>query len=136
MADVIVKIFPGDEVVFSESFSTPVTAAQVKDRIRDINAAWVGRLTEASSSSILLGHHQLVPGGTYHLVLQEGKYCNTQLLLMRSKPDTWKGLEEERVVNLLRAEHQRKTKGVTKLLGTYMLSKMYVLLKAGASTPL
>ena len=71
MEDVVVKVFQGEAEVASEAISSPATAAEAKDSLRDANAAWVGKLTEPNRSTGLVGRRKLTPGAIYHLHLQE-----------------------------------------------------------------
>lgn len=83
MTDVTVRIFKDELKVASEAICSPVTAAEAKFALLETNAAWVGKLTAPNRSTNLVGQHQLVPGKTYHLQLQQqaGKYCNTESLM-------------------------------------------------------
>ncbi len=53
--EVVIKIFKGEVEIASESVASPVTAAEAKIAICDINAAWVGKLTKPGSSVALVG---------------------------------------------------------------------------------
>ncbi|EIE27688.1 hypothetical protein COCSUDRAFT_64335 [Coccomyxa subellipsoidea C-169] len=71
MEDVVVEVYQGEAEVASKAISSPITAAEAKDALRDINAAWVGMLTEPDGSTVLAGRRNLTPGAIYHLHLQE-----------------------------------------------------------------
>ncbi|EIE26926.1 hypothetical protein COCSUDRAFT_59427 [Coccomyxa subellipsoidea C-169] len=71
MEAVVVEVYQGEAKVASEDISSPITAAEAKDALRDIKTAWVGKLTEANGSTVLAGRRELTPGAIYHLHLQE-----------------------------------------------------------------
>ena len=73
------EVFQGEQKIDSKCICGPVTAAQAKAALNDIQEQWIGKLTASNSNTILVGDHQLNPGTTYHLHLrqQAGMYCNT-----------------------------------------------------------
>ncbi len=71
MEDVVVEVYQGEAEVASKAISSPITAAEAKDALRDINAAWVGMLTKPDGSTVLAGRRNLTPGAIYHLHLQK-----------------------------------------------------------------
>lgn len=71
MEGVVVEVYQGEAAVDNLLISSPVTATEAKDALRDINAAWVGNLTEPKRRTVLVGQRQLTPGAIYHLHLQE-----------------------------------------------------------------
>ncbi len=65
------KVFKGDIELATEPVSSPATASEAKENLREANAAWIGKLTEPGRQTGLVGRRELTPGATYQLHLPE-----------------------------------------------------------------
>lgn len=79
MEIVTVKILKDNRETGSREITSPITAAEAQAHLTNINREWRGWLTEPGSGIGIPGNHELTPGLTYFLHLQEpaGEHCNT-----------------------------------------------------------
>ncbi len=71
MAGVTVTVWKGQNPVAVQVFGSPITAETVRNSLRDMNAAYVGKLHAPNSSTHLGGQRVLDPGAEYFLDISE-----------------------------------------------------------------
>ena len=65
------NIFKAGQPMATRAWAAPLTAAEAKKELQDINSSWIGGLRAVGSPVLLPPQHVLADGAIYELDLQE-----------------------------------------------------------------